>query len=243
MIGYRLHFEPANLNAIKIVRSGQLGKPRIFNSTFTMQVEAGNIRLQKKLGGGSLYDIGIYCINAARYLFQAEPIAAQALRVGQRGRFKEVEEAISAILHFPDERVAAFTCSFGTAKTSAYEIIGGKGHLRVDPAYEYADSLAHSLTLNQRTRHRRFAKHDQFAPELLYFSDCILNDRKPEPSGLEGLIDVRIINALYRAAETGKRVDLVPIQRRQRPDRRQEIRRPAVKKPALVHASPPSGAR
>ena len=65
MTAYRLHFNRANLEAIKIVR-GRIGEPRIFNSLFTMQVKGGNIRLQKDLGGGTLYDIGIYCINAAR---------------------------------------------------------------------------------------------------------------------------------------------------------------------------------
>lgn len=241
MIGYRLHFEPANLNAIKIVRSGQLGEPRIFNSVFTMQVKAGNSRLQKQLGGGTLYDIGIYCINAARYLFRAEPIEVQAVTLGSQGRFKEVEEATSAILRFPGERVAAFTCSFGADKTSAYEIIGSKGHLRVDPAYEYADSLEHRLTVDDRTRKRRFARHDQFAPELLYFSECIQQDREPEPSGAEGLADVRIISALYRSAETGRRIEIAPIQRQRRPDAQQEITRPPVKKPQLIHVQTPSG--
>src|ERR1043166_7437463 len=66
MVAYRLHFERANLEAIEVARSGRIGEPRIFTSTFTMQVEPGNIRLQHALGGGTLYDIGIYCINAAR---------------------------------------------------------------------------------------------------------------------------------------------------------------------------------
>jgi predicted dehydrogenase len=69
MIAYRLHFEEANMKAVEIVRSGKLGQPRIFNSVFSMQVRPRNIRTDKEMGGGTLYDIGIYCINAARYLF------------------------------------------------------------------------------------------------------------------------------------------------------------------------------
>ena len=68
MVAYRLHFEKANLEAIHTVNSGRIGEPRIFQSLFTMQASAGNIRLKKSMGGGTLYDIGIYCINAARYL-------------------------------------------------------------------------------------------------------------------------------------------------------------------------------
>jgi glucose-fructose oxidoreductase len=73
MIAYRLHFEPANLHAIEVVNSAKIGEPRIFNSIFSQQVRVGNSRLQKDVGGGALYDMGIYCLNAARY-----PISCRA---------------------------------------------------------------------------------------------------------------------------------------------------------------------
>ena len=73
MIAYRLHFEQANLKAVEIVKSGKLGEPRFFNSLFGLDVKEENIRTQADLGGGTLYDLGVYCINAARNLFQSEP--------------------------------------------------------------------------------------------------------------------------------------------------------------------------
>jgi predicted dehydrogenase len=147
MIAYRLHFEEANLQAIEIVQSGKLGRPRLFASTFTMQVKEGNIRLQREMGGGTLYDIGIYCINAARYLFRAEPTEVVAFRAnGEDARFRDVEEGISAIMRFPEDRMANFVCSFGGADVSAYEVVGSKGSLRLDPAYELASELTHHLT-------------------------------------------------------------------------------------------------
>jgi glucose-fructose oxidoreductase len=82
MVAYRLHFEPANLKAAELARNGSLGDVRIFNSVFTMQVKEGNIRLRQDTGGGVLYDIGIYCINAARYLFRAEP--KEVMDLGER---------------------------------------------------------------------------------------------------------------------------------------------------------------
>jgi glucose-fructose oxidoreductase len=91
-------------------------------------------------------------------------------------------------------------------------------------------------------RERRFAKRDQFAPELLYFSDCVLQNRDPEPSAEEGLADVRIIRGLYRAAESGHPVALAPFERRERQSLEQEIRRPPIDKPQVVHAEAPSGA-
>ncbi|HYC76083.1 MAG TPA: gfo/Idh/MocA family oxidoreductase, partial [Planctomycetota bacterium] len=82
-------------------------------------------------------------------------------------------------------------------------------------------------------------KRDQFAAELIYFSDCVLEGRDPEPSGREGLADVRVIRALHRSLRTGGAVELPPFRRRRRPSMEQEIRRPPVRKPELVHAKSP----
>jgi predicted dehydrogenase len=235
MIAYRLHFEEANLKAIEIVKSGKLGESRLFNSLFGLQVKEGNIRTQAELGGGTLYDLGVYCINAARHLFQSEPVEAFAYNAARDDRrFKEIDEMTSALMRFPGERTASFTTSFGSADMASYEIIGTKGKLRVDPAYEYVMALKHYLTINGKTRSRRFAKRDQFAPELLYFSECILNDVEPEPSGEEGLADVRVVRALYRAAKTGRPVKIRSVSIRKRPTLKQEKRRPPVAKPKLI---------
>ena len=236
MVAYRLHFEKANLEAIEIAHSGKLGEPRFFSSVFAMQVKEDNIRLKRELGGGTLYDIGVYCINAARSLFQSEPSEVQAFSIsGKDQRFREVDEMTGALLRFPDERLASFTCSFGAADVSAYELVGTEGNLRVEPAYEYVGELRHRLTVKGKTRERTFSSRDQFAPELLYFSNCIINNLEPEPSGAEGLADVRVIRALYRSAESGRPAQLEPYTKRQRPGLEQEITRPAVEKPELIN--------
>ena len=241
MTAYRLHFEKANMTAVEIAGSGRIGELRAFNSVFTMQVKEGDIRLQKDLGGGTLYDIGIYCINAARYLFQDEPIEVVGFSANSgEKRFKEVDEMFSAILRFPDERLASFTTSFGASDISAYQIVGTEGDLRVDPAYEFAADLKHHLTIKGRTRERTFSKRDQFAPELIYFADCVINDKTPEPSGEEGLADVRIIRALYESASTGQPVSLGEFRKERRPSIEQELREPPVRKPELVRAATPT---
>jgi glucose-fructose oxidoreductase len=242
MIAYRLHFEKANLTAVQIAKSGRLGELRAFSSVFTMQVKSGNTRLRRDLGGGTLYDIGIYCINAARYLFQDEPteVWATAANNGEE-RFSEVEEAMSAVMRFPGERLAAFTCSFGASDVSAYQLVGTKGDLRADPAYELATGLKLHVTVGGKKQQYAFAKSDQFAPELLYFSECVKRKKNPEPSGEEGLADVRIIQALYRSAERGETIRLTVPARDERPSLKQEIRRPPVSKQKLVHAESPSG--
>lgn len=241
MIAYRLHFEKSNLEAAELARSGKLGDVRSFSSVFTMQVKPGDIRLQKKLGGGTLYDIGIYCINAARYIFRAEPTSAFAWSVNNgEERFREVDEMTAAVLRFPGERLAQFTTSFGAADFTDYSVVGAKGSLCVENAYEYAEDITHWVSIGDRTRTKVFPQRDQFGPEIQYFADCVLNGREPEPSGEEGLIDVRIIQALYESTQSGKPVKLELPQRRKRPTIAQEIRKPAVEEGELVKTSSPT---
>jgi predicted dehydrogenase len=246
MIAYRLHFEAANLNAIEVVKSGQIGEPRIFNSVFSQQTEAGNIRLKAGLGGGTLYDIGIYCINAARYIFQAEPIEVFATSANNgEERFNEVEEMTSAILRFPGDRLATFSCSLGAAKISTYTVVGTTGTLMVEPAYASSGSIKHKVEIEGDTQEREFPASDQVAAELVYFSDCVLYDKDPEPSGHEGLIDVQIITALYESIRTRQFVSLADLEPRQRrPSIEQIIELPAQsEKQELINAADPGGNR
>ncbi len=242
MVAYRLHFEKANLATIRLLQSGKIGEPRLFNSVFTMNVREGDIRLQHATGGGTLYDIGIYCINAARYLFRDEPIEVVGMSARREGkRFAEVEEMFSATLRFPGDRIANLVTSFGASDSGEYRVVGTKGNVRLDPAYEYAMELKQYVTTSGEPRERVFAKRDHFAPELAYFSDCIQRGAEPEPSGWEGLADVRIIEALYRSAAKNKPVSLAPFEKSRRPDERQEIHRPAVNRPPkAVKSKPPS---
>jgi glucose-fructose oxidoreductase len=243
MVAYRLHFEEANLKAIDLVQGGKLGDARLFDSVFTMQVKEGDIRLSpRELGGGTLYDIGIYCINAVRNLYGAEPMEVEAFSANNGDpRFRQCEEMTSAILRFPGrERLATFTCSFGAADVSSYRVVGTEGNLVMDPAYEYAEELVQRVTINGKTRERTFPKRDQFAPELISFSECILSGAAPEPSGWEGLADVRVIRALYQSADTGQPVSLEPFEKQDRPSLDRKITRQPVRKPELVNAEAPS---
>lgn len=242
MTAYRLHFERGNLEAIDIVRSGQIGEPRIFNSVFTMQVTSDNIRTKGRYAGNTLYDLGVYCINASRYIFSDEPTECVCFTAeGNDSRFQEIEETASAVLKFPKNRLASFTASFGAEDTAGYEVIGTKGKLRAVQAYDYSEPVILELTVEGKTRRKTYGVRDQFGPEVIYFSNCILQGREPEPSGAEGLRDVHIVRSLYESAETGMAVKLKQIQRRRRPGLRQEIYRPKrIAKPRLVHVEAPA---
>jgi predicted dehydrogenase len=243
MIGYRLHFEESNLEAIRRVTDGDLGDVLHVHGVLTLTVrDEDNIRLgERRRGGGPLYDLGIYPLNAARYLFRAEPEQVVAVPSEARTRHGS-EQRIVGVVRFPGDRELSLVASVAAAPISELRILGTKGDLRVENAFDYAEAMRHTLTVGERVRRRTFPKRDQFAAELDYFARCIRNDREPEPSGREGLADVRVIEALYRSAATGRAVSLPPFRKVVRPDLRQEIRRPPVRRPPRhVHADAPSG--
>lgn len=240
MIAYRLHFERGNLRMMELVKAGQIGEPRIFRSVFSQQVKEGNSRLNGALAGGAIYDMGTYCINAARYLFRSEPLEAFAWNMSSKDeRFKEVPEMTTAMMKFSNDRVATFTTSFGATDRSVFEVIGTEGVVKMDPAYEMAQALKAEITVNGKTKKETFPKRDQFAAELIYFSNCVLHNREPEPSGQEGLADVRIIRAILKSAESNKPVSIEPLQIERRPEADQEIFKEAVTPPKLVRAAAP----
>ncbi len=236
MVAYRLHFEEATLSAIEHVKSGKIGDPRVFESVFTHVVRPGDIRTRPELGGGALLDLGVYCVNAARNLFRDEPVLVFGLMQKRNG----VDETATAVMQFPQGRTAHFTVSNAVAAVSSYRVAGTLGDLRVEPAYEYYGALEHHLTIGDDTSHEKFGKRDQFAPELEYFSRCVLEGRRPEPDAEEAICDLRVIEAIAQSAETGKPVPLSPQKRVARPSLEQEDDKPAVGKQKPINAPSPS---
>jgi glucose-fructose oxidoreductase len=242
MIAYRLHFEAANLSAIELIRRGTVGEPRFFSSVFSQQVSPDNIRTQRARAGGPLRDIGIYQINAARCLFRDEPTEVLAAAATKRAdpRFREVDEQVSAVLRFPGERLAQITCSFGAYAQSSYEVVGTKGRLRVSPAFQVASDLVLEIEVGGKTKTRRFEKSDQVAPELDEFAACIQENRDPEPSGREGLADLRVIEAIDAAVRHGGRAAVERVYPERRPGIRQSRKAPARERPELIGVQPAS---
>jgi predicted dehydrogenase len=239
MTAYRLHFESISLEVLTRVRRGDIGEPRFFTSTFSMNVRPGGIRTRRSTGGGTLYDIGIYCINAARVLFGEEPTRVFAYSIpGGRSKM-EVDDTTAAVLQFSGDKLATFTASFSSADVSSYLIVGTKGSIEVNPAYSYAEPLAYTITIGDRDQRKQGPKVDQFAAELNYFSECVLRRKDPEPSGEEGAWDVRIIDALYESARIGESIALRPVTPERRPTAAQQASFPPSKPGPLVHAQSP----
>ena len=224
MIAYRLHFERGICKRWSAVNSGKIGETRVFISIFSQQVKTGNSCLKADIGGGPIHDMGVYCINAARYLFRADPVAVMAWNTGHESKRRlEVTATTTAVMRFRDDRIASLTCSFGITDRSTFEVVGTKGTVRMDPAYELLETLKVEMTVGKRTTKRSFPKCDQFAPELMYFADGILNNKEPEPSGRQGLADVRIIEAILESAEGNRPVAVKQTNVSARPHMKQEI--------------------
>ncbi|HTV21042.1 MAG TPA: Gfo/Idh/MocA family oxidoreductase [Polyangiaceae bacterium] len=208
MVAYRLHFDEASLDAITIVRAGQIGVPRLFMSVLSSPVQDADARTQRRFAGGAAHDLGVDPINTARHLFGAEPIAAfSASTRGQHG-LRDVDATTSATLVFDDERMAQFSVSLATSGVSSYRLLGDKGDLRLEPAYAHDAPLRHVLTIGPNSVERRFIQRDQFAAQIRAFSRAIRDGADIGPTGEEGLADVRVVEALVESQRTGRLVDL-----------------------------------
>ena len=246
MVAYRLHFEPGTLKAIERVRAGEIGTVRFFNSSFSQQVSGQNHRAKHGFWAGPVPDMGPYPLNAARNLFGAEPIevfatgvcTAPTRFVGADG--KSFEDTVSVTLKFEAERLAAFTLSYNGGDVDDYRIVGNKGDLFSEPAYQVGSAIAHVLTVEKAKHSESFKKTDHFGGELKYFSACILEDREPEPDGEEGMLDVRVIAAIEQALLTGQVQKLKPYHRSKRPNPDQVQTLSAVTEPELVGSHKPS---
>jgi predicted dehydrogenase len=241
MIAYRLHFDEASVEAIETVQSGVIGDPRFFSSVFAQQLSEDNSRAKARFWANPLPDMGPYPINAARHLFRAEPLEVFAFSARkEERRFDEIDEMFTVSMRFPDERLATFTVSYGANPIDAYRVVGTLGDLEVNPGFGFTEPLRHRLTIGTQVKEKTFPKTDQFGAETKYFSECILDDRDPEPDGEEGLADIRVLRAIEEALEAGMPKPVMPRSERQsRPCREQIIRLPAVKAKELVGAAAP----
>ncbi|RRN63702.1 Gfo/Idh/MocA family protein [Caulobacter sp. 602-1] len=210
MIGYRSRFQAHNIEAIKLAREGAFGPVRTVTTDHGFTIgDPTQWRLKRALsGGGSLMDIGIYSLNAARYLTGEEPVAVNAMESTDRSdiRFKEVEDIISFQLLFPSGAVANCFSTYST-NFNRYRVSGPKGWVELEPATSYQGQTMRAQ-LNRQTGPREPAAQpkNQFSAQLDHLSECILTGREPIVPGEEGLKDMRLIEAVYRAAREGRTV-------------------------------------
>src|SRR4051812_26900452 len=216
MVAYRAQYEPFNLEVMRQAQSGELGKLKLVVSDHGRNLDpsdpADQWRMSAKLaGGGALYDIGIYSLQAARYITGEEPQEVQAMIHSTHNdrRFREVEENVVFQLRFPSGVLAQCSASYGYADTKRIMVQGSEASLTLDPATDYYE---HKLTVTKGKIEEeiKVQEGNQFALEMDHLAQSIQEDQPPKTPGEEGLQDIRLMQAIYEAARLGKAVKLEP---------------------------------
>ena len=209
MIAYRCRYQPHHLELIKRAQSGDMGQIKLVEAINAQnQGDPEQWRLRKALaGGGALPDIGLYCLNAARATIGEEPveIEAQMHSTPNDPRFREVEEAVTWLMRFPSGALANLSTHYGIHRASSMGVHMDGGSLMLDKAFPYKgqrlrlikaeNGLDTDTTLD-------IAAKNHFASEMDHMADCVINNRKPNTPGEEGLRDMVLMDAIYRAATT-----------------------------------------
>jgi predicted dehydrogenase len=211
MVAYRCRYEPYNQEAIRMARSRELGPTKVILADHGFNIgDPTQWRLKKDLsGGGSLMDIGIYSLQAARYLSGEEPSAVSAVMYNtpDDSRFREVEETINFQLRFPSGVLANCSSSYGYSGQNRYRFVGTEGWLELEPATSYR-GLRMRVHRGNVTEERELPARDHFALEMDHMSECVMENKDPLTPGEEGLRDLKIMMAIYEAARTEKTVKL-----------------------------------
>ncbi|MEO6359839.1 MAG: Gfo/Idh/MocA family oxidoreductase, partial [Sphingomicrobium sp.] len=211
MIGYRSQLEPHNLHAIRLARSGAVGKPGLVESEHGFPIgDPTQWRLKRALsGGGSMMDIGIYSVQALRYMAGEEPVSITAIETTDKTnvRFREVEDRLAWTFQFPSGLIGQGFSSY-TSGHNHIRLTGDKGWIDLDPGTAYG---GHTLRTRiggkeEKVTPARGPDDNQFSAQLDHLAQSVLSGRDPIAGGEEGLRDLKIIEAIYRSVKEGRTV-------------------------------------
>jgi len=221
MVAYRIQYEPYNRRAMGLVRGKQYGRLVAYQGINTQTVAADGERQwrhkKQMAGGGSLVDIGLYCLNTARFITGEEPVEVYASIWSPPGdpRFAEVEETVQFTLRFPSHTVANCLTSYG-ARDDKHQHLNLEGAaIDMPNAFLYQGQRMSIIDRDDdATRNAELVLQpkDQFAQELDHMADCVLTGREPFTPGEEGVQDHKLMEAIYESARTGQPVKLAPVE-------------------------------
>ena len=222
MIAYRIQYEPYNRSVMQMVRGNELGAVKVLEMA-NCQNQGGDLnqwRLKKALaGGGSLPDIGLYCLNTARFLTGEEPveISANMYSTPNDPRFVEVEENVNWMMRFPSGIQAVCSTNYGAHESRYYRVMGAEKWVQMSPAFSYGglrQMVGHKSKDNPKfevMEERQMSQKNQFALEMDHMAECVQEDKRPYTPGEEGLQDQRLMAAIYEAAHSGRTVKMPAI--------------------------------
>lgn len=209
LVGYRMHFEPKTLEVVRMRNEGEFGKVLFFQGLSGFRIgDPNQWRLNRQLaGGGAMMDIGIYSINGARYMVGEEPVwvTAEETKTNPE-KFKEgVDETIQFQLGFPGGAVASCLSTYSMNNLDRFFLNGEKGFAELQPSTGYGPikGRTHKGELDQPHMTHQTIQMDEMAA-------IILEGKKPilPVDGEEGVKDLKIIDAIYMAVKTAKKIEL-----------------------------------
>ena len=207
-VGYRMQFEPNTLECIRLAREKVLGDVKIIDANFGFAIgDPTQWRLKRALaGGGSLMDVGIYCLQTTRMITGEDPVWVNASEVKTDAvKFKEVDETILWQAKFPSGVVSNSICTYSANGLSGFRAATTRGWFAMEPAYFYNNNRGRRSDGTEIN----LPSGDQFATELDDFADCIINKRPTKVPGEMGLGDVKVLMAIYESIKKGRPVSLV----------------------------------
>jgi len=222
MIAYRCQYDPHHRAVIRMLRNKELGTVKVIQAD-NGQNQSNDLsqwRLKKALaGGGCLPDVGIYCLNATRYLTGEEPIEISARMFSTPGdpRFKEVEESVTFQIRYPSGILAICSTSYGYHEARRFRVFGSDAWAQLDPAFSYnglrmtVSRKSPNNNMAENVTDIRMSEKSQFALEMDHMADCVIHNKRPHTPGEEGLQDHRLMAAIYEAAQTGKTITFPPV--------------------------------
>ena len=208
MTAYRKFFEPGALYFKKLVREGKLGRVDVihsgFSELFKPQKSPPWLVNRALAGGGPLMDLGVYCVNTARWVLEEDPVevSAHSWR-NNKDCFREVEEGVSFRLRFPSGALMLGSSTYSAAPNSFIRVQGTKGWASLSPAFDFAEERRLTGKLQRRWVQRTFQVRDEFAPQLDAFASAIQGDHTHFPDGEQGHRDMIILHSIYQSAERG----------------------------------------
>ena len=188
-------------------KTGDLGRIDIIHTLFAEHRPFGDnspawLFSKQLCGGGPLTDLGVYCVNTTRWLVDEDPTAATGISwVRELRRYKDVEEGVAFRLEFKSGLILQGTAAYSAAFSSFVHVHGEKGWAELAPAFAFEEERSISGKIAGKWFAKTFKPINEFVLEIDYFADCIREGREPEPSGAQGLRDIIIIDAIYRAVK------------------------------------------
>ena len=217
MIAYRQQYEPMNREIVKMAKSGKLGTLRSFIATNSQnEGDPTQWRHKKALaGGGCLPDVGLYCLNAARFWSNEEPVEVfgQTFQPTGDPRFAEIEAGCNFTLRFPSGLLASCNTSYAAHRSQWARLEGSDSWAELQPAFAYTGIKLRSSRLmdgHETVMEPNIEEKDQFAQEMDHMATCVMKNQQPHTPGEEGLQDHRLMAAIYESARTGRAVKVQP---------------------------------